>query len=266
MPIIKKTIVLNNTKNVSFSLESVNNKMGSDQIVNELVKNSELESINSGIDNEVYRYKYSDTFTKIMHFNFFSGSSYYNSYLYAGFTSDEIVGNKNPFTNSFYIIDVFDSIDIYSQKAISKNYFTNLTRIRTDGFIQEPNYLIGDPHYKNQMNNVYLPKYFTDSKSDSFVVYLKISFYNAKTGKISPFYNVVNESSKNSDKLFFDITINKLNRSWKFNNQASSYIYANELNNSVYQTKLTNTSQNITNINIDYPSGGTFNYNEINYI
>jgi len=268
MPIIKKIIALNNVKNISFSLESKNNRMGSDQIINKLVENYELESINNGVDNEVYRFKYKDVFAKIMHFNFLSGATYYNSYLYAGFTSDEIIGNKNTFTNSFFIIDVLDSMDIYSQKIISKNYLTKLTRIRTDGFIQEPNYIIGDTSAsnKNQMNDIYLPKYFINSKNDIFTVYLRISFYNAKTGKVTPFYNVVNESSKNSDKLFFGITVTKDSRSWKFNNQVLPYVYAKEINNTTYQTKLTNTSQNITNVNVVYPSGSTFNYNEINFI
>lgn len=106
--------------------------------------------------------------------------------------------------------------------------------------------------------------YINQIDDDTFILYVRISFFNANTGKIIVFQNsnyTINSASP--DKMFFRMILNKNTKI--FNN--STPINVRELINSEeYIEKFNNTFENFNNLKQLFPNGSVFDFETGTYI
>lgn len=149
-------------------------------------------------------------------FNFYSGgslndlNSWENSYINEGFSPQEIYYYTNNFTNSFFKLDFYDSVDNKKQT----NYFTAIlptqqglttttTMQRTPNVsIKRPTFLLD---YVGDKEGFFL--YWLKKRNflNISTFYMTAKFYNAKTGVFVRMMNMP-QSSIRGDKYVFDYT------------------------------------------------------------
>jgi hypothetical protein len=286
--LIKETIKFNSQDKVMLINLGGNNKiLGLQQEIDNLVEKTKINLINPITDNEVYRFKYNPPFeSTYIEFYFTSdNSTYSNSFTKtiwdvllgrptggANFTTHEIQNGTVNVKNSFYIVDLYDSYDSYTQNKISSNYNTNILNSVLVNNTSIPKYFISF----NSINPFYyitIPKKFIDGQTDNIVnVYCKYSFYNSKTGVVNLFYNKTIENFTTPEKMYFKIEINISDMTWKYNffnyNDLTTPITIKPyqvLSNNAYHKKINNGVENITNLKPVFPSGNTFQSNDGNY-
>lgn len=282
--IIKKTILLNSNIVTNINLNSDYIQYGDDQGIETLSNLKKEELINPVNDVELIKFKYEDTKTQyggaFKHFLSFAfneidpiniaPASFRNI-----FTDKEISGNTKTFQNSFFILDFFDTKNIYSQKKLSTNYITKKQNAPYSFYLLN-NYDVDDIKVPvNQTNSIQIPEYFLNSTTGNTLnCYCRMMFYNAKSGTTTTFFNNAKINATDSSKLFFDIEINKSEKTWKFINQTvlaginpMVSVMAIEPNkNNLYSKRINDGVENFNNKIENYPTGTTFNYDQINYI
>jgi len=245
------------TMNLRISLGLSDNLIEYQQEIDRLTQFTTLDLVNPVIDGEERRFKMnpnpSANITLI--FQFYS-IVYSSSFLFAGFTPDEITNNSYNLLNSFFILDFYDTFDINSQTKIFSTYLTKIL-LPTGG----TQYSIGVSS-NNQLYRWYVPlSYFTGS---TMTGYVKFSFYNAKTGKITTFFNADNYDPGKSEYMFFKTQLDRNNMTWKFLTASYPKITARELinntNNTSFTDKVNNTVDNKDNLQQNPPSGTTYDY------
>jgi len=187
--------------------------------------------------------------------------NYGRSFTNAGFSTEEISKNSSNMLNSFFIMELYDTYDPYTQTKISTNY---LTKVLTTGYNNEPRYLVSAPS-NNQFNDLFLPVSFLEANYGVSIItgYTRFSFYNAKTGRISLFYNSGNTSMLTPEKLYFKISINPLTKTWMFDNTNPTAVEI--LPTNAYAERINNTINNTENKKQNYPVGSIFNPNTGTY-
>jgi len=264
MSIIVEKIKKNNQDVfLNINLKNNNDYFGYQEEINNITEETKKSLINPVIDNEIVRFRYYNQNIPIfkLYFNFIANSGNpINSFLNNGarFTSDEINSKNNVILNSFFIIDLYDDFNYYTQSKIFTTYNTKIINNTNT----TPIYDIGND-IRNQFCDVYIPKYYIDKQTgDTINMYIKYSFYNAKYGDICIFYD---EIFDNQEKLYFNIVLDLNNNKWKFNN--------NKLNGTANQLPFNykfseKTNDGITNFNNKkqiYPIGNSFNRNSGKY-
>ena len=258
-----------NTMNLIISLGSNENFIEYGEDIDNLTQFTALDLVNPVIDGEVRRFKLVPTPTNdvLLQFQFYSPitTTYLNSFLFAGFTGDEIVNNADNILNSFFILDFYDTADLNSQTKIFTTYLTKL--LVPVGGIYYSQYTIG-ANTNNQLYRWYVPLSYINAQTGSTVIgYVKFSFYNAKTGNITPFYNQDNESLTTPERIFFKAQLDLTNMTWKMLTTVYSYIKAKEIaNNPLYVDKVNSTVDNMDNLQQNPPSGNTYNYKTNTYV
>lgn len=268
MSIIKEKVRYNyngisgDTLNMKISLGSRDAFTGYEQEIQNLTEFTGTDLVNPLIDGEMRRFKYAGNSTTI-NFNFYNtGGTWQNTFLYAGFTANEIVFHATNTYNSFFILDYYDSYNSYTQNKIFTTYLTKILR--------EP-----PPYYSTYtisaaINNQFycwlVPQSYINERTGNTVTgYTKFSFYNAKTGKVQLFYNSDNSGLLTSEKLYFKTLLNLSNKTWQIVTPSLTMfglIIAKELpygTNVLYADKVNNTVNTIGNLAPNYPSGNTFN-------
>jgi hypothetical protein len=252
MSIKKEQILYNNLDNhIKFNLKSDDNFYSYQEEIDNLTNLNGFDILNPVIDSEKCKFKYQPNSTMLLKFNFYNSSGIYgNSFLNAGFTSNEINKNNN-FLNSFFILEFYDTYDINIQTKIFTNYLTKLGT--------QPSYEISNN--SNQFYYFYIPQSFINSQTGTTITgYTKFSFYNAKVSndRISLFYNnTINNDTP--EKMFFKTSLNLTGKTWNIisnNNNISIYEY----NNNDYKNKINETFTQFNNVKQVFPNGNTFNY------
>ena len=250
------------TTNIKFGLSTNDGFSGLQQEIDNLTQNTSDDLINSPIDVEVRKIAYELTSGPLkLQFNFHVGSanSFGTLFENAGFTINEITMKSSNILNSFFIMDFYDSYDINNQVKIFTTYLTKITAGTTGTVEPISEYSLGSS--PNQLYYWYVPvAYLTGSTINGYV---KFSFYNAKTGRVQPFYNYDNESLISSQKLFFNATINVNNKTWNIYTPAThaKVVIARELWNSPeYTEKVDKSIVSMKNESQNYPSGNSFDY------
>ena len=263
------TTLTGNSMNLIISLGSNENFIEYGEDIDNLTQFTALDLVNPVIDGEVRRFKLVPTPTNdvLLQFQFYSPitTTYLNSFLFAGFTGDEIADSANDILNSFFILDFYDTSNINSQTKIFTTYLTKL--LVPVGGIYYSQYTIG-ASTNNQLYRWYVPLSYINAQTGSTVIgYVKFSFYNAKTGNITPFYNQDNESLTTPERIFFKAQLDLTNMTWKMLTTVYSYIKAKEIaNNNLYVNKVNNTVDNMDNLQQNPPSGNTYNYKTNTYV
>lgn len=242
---------------IKIPISSVNQTNGGQEAINSLMNSVSDGLINNVTDAETRRFKY-DPSVSLQHIGVLFGNSTNYSYLYAGFTVDEILNGLSNFTNSFFILDFYDSYDENTQTKIMRTY---LTQKKTIAKFDVDNALI------NQESILFIPQWFINQSSGYEFLYFKIKFFNAKTGKVQLFYNNKYASDSTTRRIYFKVGVNTVNRVWKLIDiDTAQSIVAKEITTSTaYTDKINNAITVKPNIQQIYPSGDTFNYQMGNY-
>ena len=258
------TTLTGHSMNIKFSLGSCENFTEYGEDIDNLTQFTVLGLVNPVIDGEVRRFKLNPIpnsyITLIFKFYNVTATTYQTLLTAAGFTTNEINNNDLNILNSFFILDFYDTFDLNSQTKIFTTYLTKLNNL--------PIYTIGVSN-SNQLYPWYIPLSYIlpNAQTGSTVIgYVKLSFYNAKTGKITPFYNQDNESLTTPERIFFKVQLDLINMTWKFLTASYPTITAKEIaNNVLYIDKVNNTLDSMDNLQQIPPSGNTYNYKTNTY-
>jgi hypothetical protein len=253
MQVIREKILLNNQENnLKINLFNNTKEYGIYKEVSDLLENEETNSINKHIDYEKRLFKYTDNTYCLIYLHF--GQDAINlstlSWEDAGFNNEDIMYNKQTYKNSFIIFDIFNTFDFRIQKKLSTNYITKLGN--------SPNFNLGmsiqHPIYSDiQLSNIYIPEYILTKNIST--VYGRLSFFNAKTGKITMFLNNNYNSIITPEKMYCKIRIDDENKKWEFLDLHNNTIIFKELlNNDEYVNKINNTIIKKNEIKQQYPS------------
>jgi len=259
---IKENIKFNGLDvNLNLSLGDGKNLFGQQQEISSTVEKTKQALINPIIDGEIRRFTYEPYGnTTCLSFSFYL-NGYNCSFLNAGFLPEELSRFNSSVQNSFFIMELYDTYDPYTQVKISTNY---LTKILTTGLNGTPCYEVFVPR-KTQFNDLFIPISFLDANGGmpEITMYLKFSFYNAKSGKVSLFYNSANESLLTPEKQYFTIKVNPLTQKWKFT--ITTPIAKEILPTNAYVERVNNTINNTENKKQNYPFGKMFDRDVGNY-
>jgi hypothetical protein len=242
--------IINQFANIKFTLGNDDGFLGFQQEIDRLTSFTSIDLINPAIDEERWKYKTVSS-PSLPTIGFYFGSSPTNSYTNNGFTTAESTQNSDNFLNSFFILDFYDTYDINKQ---TKLFTTYLTKKGITGVSQ---FTIDST---NQLYYWYLPvSYIELQTGTTSYAYVKFMFYNAKTGKVVPFYNKDNEALSSSERIHFKVELNHISRTWKFISPNYPTIKAYEITNAAFTTKVNNTVEDRLNtIQQSPPSGTTF--------
>lgn len=267
---LTETIKYNNSDmNLKIALGSGQRMFGSQQEIDNLTVLTENELINPVNDTEVRRFKNIETTTPVNLSFYFYVANYTNTFgeSGAGFTSEEINSRSLKLLNSFFIIELYDSYDPYTQSKILTTYMTKIL----DGDSDDSGYSIQIPKYKiystaiNQFYYLHIPQSFIDAQTGSTVyVYASYMFYNAKGGGVCLFYNKdINDNIVKRETLelmYFKIELNLETNTWKFINTSYPNVLAYQVvSTSDYVSKINDTVNGTENKRQNYPTGSTFN-------
>jgi hypothetical protein len=210
------------TMSLNFSLSSSDNLIEYQQEIDRLTQFTTLDLVNPVTDGEERRFKMNPNPNPniTLHFYFYSVplTTYDNDtlnlgFVAAGFTVDEMNEISLNLLNSFFILDYYDTFDINSQTKIFTTYLTKilvLPKVSLFGLnnVYIPKYTIGTSS-NNQLYRWYVPiSYFTGT---TMTGYVKLSFFNAKTGKITTFFNNDNINLTTPEYLFFKAQLDRSN-------------------------------------------------------
>lgn len=258
---INEIVKFNNLDiNLKFSLNEFSNTMGSQQEIDSILETTKQSLINPINDIEVCRFGYNTThFYPSLYFYFYSSTGNYSSnFINAGFNTNEINDMSLNMLNSFFILELYDSVDPNTQSRILITYVTKINKYKT------PYYFISDMD-ENQFCCLNIPQNFIKSQTNNIVnVYAKYSFYNAKYGNISLFYNDNPLLNTTPEKMYLKIQLNLSKMIWNFielppNVNYYSYIYLYELpSNLEYVKRINKTIDSFINKKQNYPNGNSF--------
>lgn len=273
MQIEKKQILLNNIdSNIKIPISIKDDFTGIDIENINFINETTINSINPIVDNEVIKFKYIDYSACILYFMFgedlvdLINVSWNNS----GFNNDDINIKSDSFRNSFIILEIFDSYFPQNQDRVGVVYYTKLNN--------RPEINLGpsvtfEGYSNNQFSSIFIPNYIINNNQNKIqTYYARFSFYNAKTGKISMFYNNRNIDLTTPEKLYAKIEVNKETLTWEFKEIAPNYyVILRELTDAdTYMQKINNTLKKKNNIKQVFPNGNDryviFDYKTGNYL
>lgn len=240
---------------IRISLSSSDEFLGHQQEIDNLTKFKSDDLVNPVVDVEKRKFKLDPSIASTLIKFYFSGST---SFVNAGFTNSEISGDSRNIKNSFFILDFYDSFDPNVQNKIFKTYLTKLD--------YEPVYNITD-NLSNQLYYWYVPvSYIVGNTGNTVTGYVKFSFYNAKTGSLTIFYNNDNNALTTPEKYYFEVYLNFSNRTWKFKNNNVNAIeqkYTGAIN---YNNRVNDTFDKVSLEKQVFPTGNTYNYRTNRYL
>ncbi|MFW6219280.1 MAG: hypothetical protein ACOC33_00300 [bacterium] len=274
----------NQDQSIKFLLGNSHDSFGLESTINEIVDDSVRSNINPANDAEKMIFFSDKNYTLDFYFFNPEDKDFDNNYAQiftnldfgSGFTVtffDEIIYSidgspRQTYSNSFYVLEIYDSTASENQNRIHISY------IQLDPFDINYTYeenviaffvtrLVTGATTTITLNNdqeasqFYISNdYLENITGDTLNAYARISFYNAKIGKVLNLYNVSNSGSTvNEDLLYFDVTIDLVNNEYSFESDTLiAYQYISEK----YQNVVNENIENIINKNPVYRDGNTF--------
>lgn len=259
----EKILLTNNNVNIKFSLSQNNQFTGLKQEIDKLTRFNSLDVVNPVVDGEKTRFRFNSTSSGTIKFEFYNDltSNYINSLIPAGFLIPEIRRRNLNVQNSFFIMDYYDSFDTYSQNKIFSTYLTKIVFGEEVIDLIMLNFDLFDRRV--QFNTLNIPNWYLESHTGNTITgYSKFYFYNAKTGRTIPFFNLDNTNLKTPERQYFKTELFKGSRLWRIVTPSMPSITAREIreiNNPLFVEKVNNTVNNFENIRLNFPDGRTFN-------
>ena len=230
--------------NFTIGLSTNANLGGLSQDIDSFIETETGLSINPAPDGEKLKYLPTVPLTYTFYFYNTNTSSYATSLLNAGFTYNELVTVSTNLRKSFYLFQVYTSTATETQVLLHNGYYNGFT------------FYSGNTSYNILPSAEVSGYYLTDDQLSLIVnntVYLKLGFYNAKTGKFQLFYNDAKAAGTTEDKLYFDVTVDIDNMTYS----TTSPLVAREFANATYINKLNENVPSFSYQSPVYPSGGT---------
>jgi len=253
MQLIKEKILFKSrqTQNIKFFLTADNSFGGLQENINDFVEEETGLSINNSEDAETYRYSPIGNIS--LNASFYSGGTYDDTYVQAGFTTGETSTRNEVVLRSFFLLQVYDSTSPENQTLLHSGYFNGFDFLPLN---------TGNTTYSynndEEFADLYLPNFYIDTLTATTTMYGKLSFYNAKTGKLDLF-SIYSASTSNpplpetDGDLYFEISLSADTFAYDVDT-----IYAYEIANDDYVDKINNTLTSFTNQKPTYPTGNTF--------
>ena len=227
------------------------------EIVDNYARKKSEELINPLIDREIKNFKY-----KILtengliqntrfEMNFFAPlkGGLDGNFINAGYTQKEINEYSISLRNSFFILEFYDGFEFNSRTKILTQYFTKLNEIIKNWnhtFIEDV----------NQLKILGIPRFFIKNKQKE-TLYLRILFYNAKTGGIVPFSNNSYDGDNEEEKQFFKIQLDIKNETWSLYDNSIEGV---EIVSQSLKDRLGRTNETLRMKSQSHPDGSRFNY------
>lgn len=225
---------------------------GLQQPIDEYITRETGLSINPVEDKDTFRYKPDSPY--VFDALFYSGGTYDNSYEYAGFTAQEIALKNVVILRSFYIMQVYDSVETSNQTLLHNGYYNGFNFIFNG---TDSQYLITE---EDEFSDLYIPNWYIESLSGATTtLYGKISFYNAKTGKLQLFSQAYSGATDyvvptGDTDMYFELQLDPTTLEYNI----AQPIISHELTNADYIDKINNTLDSFDNQTPTYPTGNTF--------
>jgi hypothetical protein len=255
MPIIREKLrSIGQNLSLRIGVSGNNDFTGYQQEIDNLTTFTSLDLVNPVVDVEERKFKLGPIVdVSFFTFYFFKSGAYNTSFLNAGFTQSEIDNNSVKLLNSFFILDFYDTYDTNIQKKILTSYLTKLGN--------KPEYEVR-ASTNNQLYNWYIPVWYIQSQTGSTsTAYAKFTFYNAKSGTTTLFYNQDNINLITAERMYFKVQLDLVNKMWKFVGTSAPNMNAKQqINNTQYNSRINNTVTNTDSIMQNYPSGNTYQY------
>ena len=254
------TGITGDTMNIKISFASQDNFSGLQQEIDRQTSITTVDLINPVTDEEKRRFvKASSPSIQAFNFRFYNGAAYVPSYTAAGFTTAELEDKTLNVRNSFWIFDFYDSYDPNKQIRLFSTYYTQI-KSSTPSFPAA--------NVNNQLYYLYVPKSYTDTFTGlTATVYAKISFFNAKTGKLQLMLNERNLSKTTGEVMCFKVELDLYYRTWKYIiTGTGTDVKGKELANSAYVDRVNDTVNDFDNQQQVYPDGNTYNYQDNDYL
>jgi hypothetical protein len=197
------------------------------------VKFKQNSLINPAVDAEYSRVRYNGLNNRIIIPNFRNANNQYsNDITYALFTIDELNNQDIAFTNSFFILEYFDSMDTNNQtllstsfikpmskrdKTFSSTYVFDTYRIATfNTFLTYST----QPQTWNGFNFIGIPNNYHQLST----IYLKISFFNSKLGGRTFFHtNGAQLDSPSNSDFYIPVGLSISSMTYNFLSQSGSF-------------------------------------------
>lgn len=234
------------TQNFQINLSANENFNGLQQSINDVIEEKTGLSINSADDGETFQYLPTSQYT--LNTYFFSGGTYANNYMQAGFTTNNVIKKTEEISRSFFIMQVYDTPFIENQILLHSGYFNGFNFI--DISSGSTTYIIDED---NEFTNFYIPNWFVDALSGNTTLYGKLSFYNAKTNQLSPFFTS-SATTYSEEILYFEIDFFPNTYTYSVSSPITMY----EINNDDYKEVINDTLDSFVNQKPTYPVGTAF--------
>lgn len=236
-------------------LTANSNLNGLQQAVNDFIEDETGLSINPVTDIDTFRYLPENT--DEYKFYFYSGVSWYNSYEAAGFTTGETASRSEVVARSFFLVQLYNVFETENQRLLHNGYYNgfNFLADEFEGNSTQPDYSLSD---FTEFTNFYIPNDFITSLSGvTTTVYGKLSFYNAKTGKLQLFYptgGTYTDPPTGDTGLYVEYQVNPTGKTYTM----TAVTGFKEFIPSDYTDKINNTIDSFNNQKPSYPTGNTF--------
>lgn len=259
----EKIRLTDNDIKIKFSLSQNNEFTGLKQEIDKLTQFNTLDVVNPAVDGEKTRFRFNSTSTGTLSFEFFNEnlSIFLDTLPSAGFNFFEEVLRRTPnVQNSFFIMDYYDSFNTYNQTKIFSSYLTKIVFGREVLEQAASSYeLFND---RIQLNTIAVPNWYIESQPQNIITgYTKFYFYNAKTGRVVPFFNLDNQSLSTPERFYFRTEIFKSSKQWRFVSASMPTFIAREVRENInpqFVNKINDTNTNFDNLRLDFPTGNTF--------
>lgn len=247
MKVIKNSFRLDgNDKILKLPLININDSLGYDQDVSNLITSETNKNINTPVDSDLNIYvPYNNTENELNFYFDLSGTPS-NSFESIGFTTDDVKTDYG--RRSFFIADTYTTYKIETQSKICQNFINGIGSLI-------PSYTVLNKQY---FSREFYQWYINDdiiTSGDTITGYTKFSFFNAKTGNVHVFYNSDNESINSELKMYAPTIINKTTKTYQFE---TSTLNLYELVNEAYRSKIQRSLSVTPNKSPILPSGTTF--------
>lgn len=249
MQLIKETTKFTGVDiKIKINLDSTNNLGGLQQAINDYIERETGLSINPVTDGETFRYKNANGNINF-DFDFKRASNYSSLYTFAGFIPAEVNSKADVFTNSFFIMQIYDSMVSENQTLLHNSYY--------NGYSFESDRAEFTLPFTNEFMNLYIPEWFiNENEGETIDVFAKFLFYNAKTGKLQIFYNKDRSTNTTEEKIYHDLTITKIDKTYEM---STININGKEFGNQEYIDKINESLDSFDNEAPVFPDGKQFN-------